>query len=224
MSQEQWSQVDSYIVDVQVGHDPALEAALAASKQAGLPAINVAPNQGKLLHLLARMHGARNILEIGTLGGYSTIWLARALPRDGKLITLEADPKHAEVARANIARAELAERVQVRVGRALDSLPELAKEPHGAFDFIFIDADKENIPHYFEWALKLSRKGSVIIVDNVVRRGAVLDASSNDPNILGVRRLNERLAKETRVSATSVQTVGSKGYDGFTLALVTQDP
>jgi predicted O-methyltransferase YrrM len=223
MTQEQWSAVDSYIVQAQVPSDGALDDALAASNAAGLPAINVAPNQGKLLHLLARVQGARNILEIGTLGGYSTIWLARALPPGGRLVTLEADPKHAEVARQNVARAELGDVVEVRLGRALDILPKLAAEQREPFDFFFIDADKENIPHYFDWALKLARRGSVIVVDNVVRRGAVLDESSSDPNVQGVRRLNERLATETRVSATTVQTVGSKGYDGFTLALVTAD-
>lgn len=223
MSQERWAEVDGYIVEALVGRDAPLEAALAASSDAGLPAINVAPNQGKFLHLLARIQGARNILEIGTLGGYSTIWLARALPEGGRLVTLEAEPKHAEIARANIARAGLAERVEVKLGRALDTLPLLAADGALRFDFVFIDADKANIPHYFDWALKLTRKGGVIVVDNVVRRGAVIDAQSDDPNIIGVRKLNERLAHDTRVSATTVQTVGSKGYDGFTLALVTEE-
>jgi predicted O-methyltransferase YrrM len=183
----------------------------------------VSPNQGKLLLVLARAVGARTILEIGTLGGYSTIWLARALPIDGHLITLEADPKHAEVARANIAQAGLASVVELRLGRAVDTLPKLAAERRGPFDLIFIDADKRNNPDYFAWALKLSRRGSLIIADNVVRNGAVVDATSGDPSIQGVRRFNELLAAEPRVSATTIQTVGSKGYDGFAIALVTAD-
>ena len=223
MSQEQWSQVDSYITDALLSADAALEHALADSLAAGLPAISVAPNQGKLLQLLARIQGARSILEIGTLGGYSTIWLARALPPDGRLLTLEADPKHAEVARRNIARAGQSERVEVRVGKALDTLPQIATEGRAPFDLVFIDADKENIPAYFTWALRLAKRGSVIIVDNVVRKGAVIDASSSDPNIQGVRRFNELVAKEPRVDATAIQTVGSKGYDGFALLLVTSD-
>ena len=221
MSQDQWTSVDGYITSLLVPSDPALDAALASSTAAGLPAINVAPNQGKLLHLLARIHGARSVLEIGTLGGYSTIWLARALPPGGKVVTLEADPKHAEVARANLARANLGGVVDVRVGAALDTLPQIARERLGPFDLFFIDADKANIPHYFKWALDLSWPGSVIIVDNVVRGGAVLDASSADPNVQGVRRFNELVAAERRVSATAIQTVGSKGYDGFAIALVT---
>src|SRR5206468_847964 len=170
--------------------------------------IQVSANQGKLLHLLARLQGARSILEIGTLGGYSTIWLGRALPKDGRLVTLEAEPKHAEVARASIGRAGLGGIVEVRLGRALDTLPQLA-------------ADKPSIPEYFAWALKLSRKGSLIIVDNVVREGAVIDAGSEDASVHGVRKLHEMLAAEPRVSATAIQTVGTKGYDGFTIALVT---
>jgi predicted O-methyltransferase YrrM len=166
------------------------------------------------------MQGARNILEIGTLGGYSTIWLARALPAGGRLITLEFEPKHAEVARANLARAGLAGAVELRVGRALDTLPQLAAEGRGPFDLIFIDADKEGYPDYFVWALKLTRRGSVIIADNIVRKGAVSDAGSSDPLVRGVRRFNEQLAAEKRVSATVIQTVGSKGYDGFALAFV----
>jgi predicted O-methyltransferase YrrM len=216
MTQELWSQVDHYLGEVLVPADPALDAALAASKAAGLPEIAVAPNQGKLLNLLARLAGARSILEIGTLGGYSTIWLARALPADGRLITLEADPKHAEVARANIAAAGFADVVDVRLGKALDTLPSV----EGPFDLVFIDADKPNTPHYFEWALRLSRLGTVIIVDNVIRSGAVADASNTDPAILGVRKLHELIATEPRVDATALQTVGVKGYDGFTLALV----
>jgi predicted O-methyltransferase YrrM len=214
---DQWTAVDRYITGVLVPSDPALDAALEASAAAGLPAIQVSPAQGKFLHLLARAQGARAILEIGTLGGYSTIWLARALPPGGRLVTLEADPHHAEVARANLARAGLADVVDLRLGRALDTLPHLA----GPFDLIFIDADKPSNADYFTWALKLSRHGSVIIIDNVIRDGAVTDAASTDPDVQGVRRLNDLLADEARVSATTIQTVGSKGYDGFTMALVT---
>jgi predicted O-methyltransferase YrrM len=200
--------------------DPALDAALQASAAAGLPAIQVAPNQGKLLHLLAQAQGARSILELGTLGGYSTIWLARALPPGGHLITLEADPRHAEVARANIARAGLDGVVEVRLGQALDTLPHLAAEGRGPFDLIFIDADKANIPDYFAWALRLARPGTLIIIDNVVRNGTVADAASTDPSVQGVRRLYELMAAEPRVSATAIQTVGSKGYDGLAIARV----
>lgn len=223
MSQELWSAVDRYIGDLFVPSDPALDAALASSAEAGLPPINVAPNQGKLLQLLARLRGARAILEIGTLGGYSTIWLARTLPPDGRLITLEADPRHAEVARANIARAGLAGVVELRLGRALDTLVRLFSDGEGPFDLIFIDADKPGYPDYFGWALKLSRRGSVIIADNVVRKGAVADPASKDPMVQGVRRFNELVAAEPRVSATAIQTVGSKGYDGFAIALVIAD-
>jgi predicted O-methyltransferase YrrM len=221
MTQEQWTAVDRYITDLLVETDDALAHALQTSTAAGLPAINVAPNQGKLLHLLARSIGARNILELGTLGGYSAIWLARALPPGGQLVTLEADAKHAEVARENLAHAGLGERVELRLGRALDTLPELARERREPFDLVFIDADKANIARYFEASLGLVRKGSLIIVDNVVRRGAVIDAASEDESVRGVRRFHEILAREPRVSATAVQTVGSKGYDGFTLVLVT---
>jgi predicted O-methyltransferase YrrM len=221
MNQQTWTAVDRYVDDLLVGHDAALEAALKASAQAGLPAINVAPSQGKLLNLLARVLGARAILEIGTLGGYSTIWLARALPADGRLVTLEIDATHAEVARANIAHAGLSQRVQLRLGPALDTLAQLAAERAGPFDLTFIDADKPNIPAYFKWALQLSRPGSLIVVDNVVRDGAVIEAASLDASVQGVRRLNELMASEPRVSATTIQTVGAKGYDGFALALVT---
>ena len=224
MNQETWTAVDRYLANLFVPSDPALDAALEASVAAGLPPINVSPNQGRLLQLLARMQRARNILEIGTLGGYSTIWLARALPVGGRLITLEFDPKHAEVARANLVRAGLGGIVELRVGRALDTLPQLAAEGRGPFDLIFIDADKPSTADYFAWALKLSRRGSVIVVDNVVRKGAVSDAGSNDPLVRGVRHFNELLAAEKRVSATIIQTVGSKGYDGFAIALVTADP
>ncbi len=185
-----------------------------------MPAISVTPNLGKLLMLLAQIQGARNILEIGTLGGYSTIWLARALPKDGRLITLEAEEKHAEVARANIGRAGLNDKVEVVVGKALDTLPQLAGKGAGPFDLIFIDADKPSNPDYFEWGLKLSRPGSLIIIDNVVRDGAVIDAGSEDASVQGVRRMNEMIAKERRVSATAIQMVGSKGYDGFAVVRV----
>ncbi len=224
MSQEQWTQVDRYIADLFVPSDEALDAALRASEAAGLPAMQVAPNQGKLLAILAQSIGARSILEIGTLGGYSTIWLARALPLGGKLITLEVDPKHAEVAHANIARAGLADAVEVRVGPALDTLPRLAEEGRGPFDLVFIDADKPNNPAYFAWALKLTRRGSLIIIDNVVRDGKVADAASTDANVVGTRQGNVAMAGEPRVFATAIQTVGSKGYDGFAIALVTADP
>jgi predicted O-methyltransferase YrrM len=215
MSQAEWTAVDAYMTDALLAPDPALDQALADSAAAGLPAINVAPNQGKLLQLLAEMVGARRILEIGTLGGYSTIWLARALPAGGELVTLEYEAKHAEVARRNIARAGLADRVTVKVGAGVDLLPTLT----GPFDFVFIDADKASNPDYFAWSLKLSRPGGVIVVDNVVRGGSVVDAGG-DANIQGIRRMNEMIAAELRVSATAVQTVGSKGWDGFCLIRV----
>jgi predicted O-methyltransferase YrrM len=223
MPPEIWTEVDRYINDLLSPADPALSAALQASDAAGLPRINVSPTQGKMLQLLARSQGARAILEIGTLGGYSTIWLARALPLGGRLITLEADPKHAEIARANIARAGLAELVELRLGRAANTLPQLATEKRGPFDVIFIDADKPGYPVYFEWALRLSRRGTLIIADNVVRDGAVADGASSDPLVQGIRRFMDLLAAEPRVSATVIQTVGSKGYDGFAIALVTSD-
>jgi predicted O-methyltransferase YrrM len=224
MSQEQWTAVDQYLTGLLVPQDAALEEALRASEAAGLPAINVTPNVGKLLHLLARVHGARAILEIGTLGGYSTIWLARALLPGGSLITLEYEPKHAEVARANFARAGLSDVIDLRVGAALETLPQLQQEGKGPFDMIFIDADKENNAAYFEWAVKLSRKGSVIIVDNVVRKGAVIDPTHEDPRVQGTRRFFDVLAAEQRVSATALQTVGAKGYDGLAVALVREGP
>jgi predicted O-methyltransferase YrrM len=220
MSQELWTSVDRYITDTLIPADPVLEAALTASTDAGLPPIAVAPNQGKWLMILAQIVGAQSILEMGTLGGYSTIWLARALPPDGSLVTLEADPKHAEVARANIALAGFADKVEVRLGKALETLPEIAAEGLSPFDFIFIDADKGNYPGYLEWALKLSRPGTLIIADNVVRDGAVIDAANPDPAVQGVRRMNEIIASEPRLSATAIQTVGSKGYDGFAIAIV----
>jgi len=218
---ELWKEVDRYLSDRLVAPDSALEEALAANAAAELPAIDVAPNQGKLLHLLARIAGARRILEIGTLGGYSTIWLALALPKDGRLITLEASAKHAEVARRNIARAGLGQMVDLRLGAALDTLPQLVKESAGPFDLIFIDADKPNIPDYLTWSLKLSRKGTVVLIDNVIREGEILDASSSDASVQGVRRLFDMLHDEPRLQATALQTVGSKGYDGFAMAVVT---
>lgn len=220
MNESRWDAVDKYITQALVPPDAALDQALAANRAADLPAIDVAPNQGKLLHLFARMVQARRILEIGTLGGYSTIWLARALPAGGKLVTLEAEPHHADVARKNIARAGLASVVDLRVGLALELLPRLASEGGGPFDLVFIDADKDNIPAYFQWALKLSRPGTVIIADNVVREGAIVEPNHPDPRVQGVRRFYEFVAKEPRVSATAIQTVGSKGYDGFAMAVV----
>jgi predicted O-methyltransferase YrrM len=215
-----WADVDHYITDVLVKADPVLDAALAASDAAGLPAISVSPNQGKLLQLAAQAIKAKCILEIGTLGGYSTIWLGRALPEGGRLISLEANEKHATVARSNIANAGLGDKVEVRLGRALETLPRIAAESKGPFDLTFIDADKQNNPEYFQWALTLSRPGSLIIIDNVVRDGAVANAASLDPDVLGVRRLNELMASDPRVFATAMQTVGIKGYDGFAIALV----
>jgi predicted O-methyltransferase YrrM len=223
MSHEQWTAVDRYISDLLVPPDPALDAALQTTADAGMPPINVAPNQGQLLHLLARSIHARHILEIGTLGGYSTIWLARALPSGGRLMTLEYDPRHAEVARRNIDRAGLANVVEVRVGAALDTLPQLAAQKPDPFDLVFIDADKQNTAAYFDWALKLTRPGSLIITDNVVRDGAVIDAGGDDPSVQGVRRFNAALAAEPRVTATIIQTVGSKGYDGLAIAVVTDE-
>src|SRR5262245_20534737 len=223
MSNDEWTAVDNYINDVLVRSDAALTKALNASDAAGLPSINVSPAHGKLLHLLARAVGARSILEIGTLGGYSTIWLARALAPDGRLITLEIHPHHAEVRRANIERAGMEDRVEIRLGRALDILPQIAAEGRGPFDLTFIDADKPANADYFNWALKLSRRGSLIVIDNVVRNGRVIDSESKDTSVQGVRRLNEVLAREPRVSVTAIQTVGGKGYDGFAVALVISD-
>jgi len=223
MSQERWDAVDDYIVEQLLDDDPGLAATLAASAAAGLPAIALTPAQAKLLHLLARIHGASSILEIGTLGGYSSIWLARALPDGGRLITLELDPRYAQVAAANIEQAGLAGVVEIRVGRALDSLQALREEGAGPFDLIFIDADKQTTPEYFQLALALSRPGSVIVTDNVVRGGALADAATADAGAQGMRRFHELLARGVdghQVSATTIQTVGSKGYDGFTLALV----
>ncbi len=216
--QAQWSRVDAYIADRLIPSDPVLEQVLAANAAACLPAHDVAPNQGRLLALFARMIQARRILEIGTLGGYSTIWLARALPPGGRIVTLEADARHAEVARANLATAGLAEVVDVMVGPALDSLRRLPAD--APFDLVFIDADKENNPAYLDWALKLSRPGTLIVGDNVVRDGEVANPDSDDPRVHGVRRFFDRMADEPRLTATALQTVGSKGWDGFTIALV----
>ena len=220
MSQERWSAVDDYIDELLIGDDPALGAALADSAAAGLPAIALTPAQAKLLHLLARVHNARSVLEIGTLGGYSTIWLARALPSDGRLVTLELEPSYAEVARANVERAGLAGLIQIVVGPAIDSLRKLVAERAGPFDLFFIDADKRSTPEYFQHALQLSRPGSVIVADNVVRDGEIVDDATQDPSVQGMRRFHEVVAAEPRVSATTIQTVGAKGYDGFTLILV----
>jgi predicted O-methyltransferase YrrM len=219
-SLDRWVAVDRYFSEQLSLSDPALDAAMAANKSAELPAIDVAPNQGRLLQLLARMVGARRILEIGTLGGYSTIWLARALPVGGRLITLEFSPKHAEIAGANIARAGLSDLVEIRIGAALDTLPRLQNETTEPFDLIFIDADKPNNSEYVRWALKLSRPGTLIIIDNVVRDGAVIDSTSADKDVQGARHLFELLANDPRISSTAIQTVGVKGYDGFAIALV----
>jgi len=215
-----WIDVDRYFVDTLNLSDPILDATMTANAAAELPAIDVTPNQGKLLHIFAKLVSARKILEMGTLGGYSTIWLARALPPGGRVVYLEFNPKHADVAKSNIQRAGLSDRVEIRVGAALDSLPIIQEERLGPFDFIFIDADKPNNPGYLEWAIKLSRPGTLIIVDNVVRDGAVADAASTDPTIEGTRRMFDLMASDSRLSSTALQTVGSKGYDGFAMAIV----
>ena len=220
MEQKHWSAVDDFLVRKLVKPDAALDQALADSDRGGLPAINVSPCQGKLLNLVARMIGAQRILEIGNLGGYSTIWLARALPPSGRLVTLEFSQKHADIARANIDRAGLLDRVDIRVGRALETLPALARESSEPFDLIFVDADKESNREYLGWAVKLARPGSVIITDNVVRDGKVVDEASRDPMVVGTRRFLDALAAEPGISATAIQTVGSKGWDGFTIAVV----
>jgi predicted O-methyltransferase YrrM len=220
MSQDLWTSVDRYLTDTLVHPDDALNEAVQANTHAGLPAIDVAPNQGKLLHLLARIHGARRILEVGTLGGYSTIWLARALPPYGRLITLELDPTHASVASQNIQRAGLSSLVDIRVGSALESLTRLHADKTDPFDLIFLDADKPNNPVYLEWALKLSRPGTLIIGDNVIREGEILDAASTDASVVGTRTFLERLGSHPRLDATALQTVGSKGYDGIAFAIV----
>ena len=217
----QWSAVDDYIAGHLLGDDPVLDAALRANATAGLPAIDVSPVQGKMLHLLALGTGARRILEIGTLGGYSTIWLARALPEGGHLITLELDPHHAEVARANLSRAGMADKVEVRVGPAADTLEAMIAAAEAPFDFIFVDADKEGYPDYLRAAVRLSRPGTMIVFDNVVREGGILDPDHPDPRVQGTRALFEAMAAEPRFSATAVQTVGAKKWDGFALAVVT---
>ena len=218
-----WTAVERWLDAHLLAPDPTLDAVLAANAAAGLPAHDVSPSQGKLLHLLARIAGARAVLEIGTLGAYSTTWLARALPADGVVVTPEADARHAEVARANLARAGVASRVELRVGAALETLPLLAAERRTPFDLVFIDADKRSNVAYLDWALRLARPGAAIVIDNVVRDGAVLDASSADETVRGVRALAERLADEPRIDATALQTVGGKGWDGFVLALVRGD-
>lgn len=220
MTQDLWTEVDQYFATELFPNDPVLDSSLEAIAAAGLPAISVSPSQGKLLQMLAQVVGARSILEVGTLGGYSTIWLARTLPPGGRLITLEVDPKHAEVAQLNISRAGLQDVVEVRIGDAREILPQLVAEQRVPFDLIFIDADKPNIPEYFKWALKLARPGALIIVDNVVRNGVVVDGSSEDPSVQGVRRFVELLRREPGVSGTVIQTVGSKGYDGLAVVIV----
>jgi len=215
-----WTAVDHYIAGHLIPADPALEAALRANEAANLPAIDVAPNQGKLLYLLARMQGAKRILEIGAIGGYSAIWLAKALPPDGRIVTLEVNPKHAAVASANLSAAGLGSQVDLRVGPALESLAKLEAEKAEPFDFIFIDADKPNNTAYLHWALRFSRAGTLIVVDNVVRDGDVINPHSTDPSVQGSRQLFEALVAEGRIEATALQTVGQKGYDGFVLARV----
>ena len=215
-----WSEVDSYFAKTLIGRTPRSTRRSPLIPSAGLPSIDVSAPQGKLIHLLARMMGARKALEIGTLGGYSTIWLARALPDGGRLVTLELSARHAEVARRNVARAGLESRVEIRTGAALETLPKIEAEGLGPFDFVFIDADKTNNAAYLEWALRLSRPGTAIVVDNVVREGGVADAASRDPDVVGVRRMFELMAREPRLSATAIQTVGAKGWDGFALAIV----
>jgi predicted O-methyltransferase YrrM len=223
MNEETWSSVDDYLCNRLLPRDPVLAEVLTASDAAGLPEIHVSPTQGKLLHLLARVHGARRILELGTLAGYSTIWLARALPAGGRVVTLESDAKHADVARANFVRAGVESIVDLRLGPALETLPQLAAGGDGPFDLIFIDADKETYAEYFGWALRLSRVGTIIIADNVIRKGAVIDPEHGDSRVQGVRRFFDAVAAEPRVTATTIQTVGSKGYDGLAIALVVAD-
>ena len=220
MSEELWTAVDDYINSITIAPDPALEATAKSAVDARLPPVSVTPAQGKLLHLMVRAQGAKRILEIGTLAGYSTIWLARALPPGGCLITIEARAAHADIARANIERAGLMDRVDIRLGNALEVLPRLAAEKAAPFDFIFIDADRAGLAEYFDWAVRLSHSGSVIIVDNVVRKGGVIDATSDNIDVKGVRRFNDRLKTDTRVTATMIQTVSAKGHDGFAMALV----
>lgn len=224
MNDQIWTDVDRYVAGLLIPSDPILESILTASAAAGLPAINVSPTQGKLLYLLAKLRGAKRILEIGTLGGYSTVWLARALPEDGKLLTIEVDPKYAGIARINFATAGVDRLVDLRIGKALDILPAIVAETGEPFDIVFIDADKASTPDYVQWSLKLTRPGSVIVVDNVVRGGAVNDAASDDPSVRGIRRFFAQLAEDKRLDATAIQTVGSKGYDGFAIAVVRNQP
>jgi predicted O-methyltransferase YrrM len=222
MSLKTWSAVDNYIAENLLPADTVLEAALRSNRSRGLPAIDVSPAQGKLLYLLARMNGAKRILEIGTLGGYSTIWLARALPKGGKVVTLELEQHHADVAQINFKMAGLSEKIELRVGPALKSLEDIGKKKAEPFDLVFIDADKPNNPNYLRWAMRLSRPGTVIICDNVIRDGAVLDENGSDPNVEGARAAFSFLAKESGLEATAIQTVGAKGYDGFVIAVVGQ--
>lgn len=217
---ERWTAVDRYLADLLIGPDEGLDGALAAADAAGLPNIAVSPAEGKLLHLLAKLCGARRVLEVGTLAGYSTIWLARALPPGGRVVTLECEPRHAEVAAANFARAGVAAAIDLRVGRAIELLPRLEAERSGPFDLTFIDADKPSTPDYFQWAVRLSRPGSVIVVDNVVREGEVINPASHDNGVAGTRKFLESAANDRRVTLTAVQTVGIKGYDGFAIAVV----
>jgi predicted O-methyltransferase YrrM len=221
MTEALWTRIDTYIEQQLIPHDPALAAAVTASAAAKLPPIAVSATHGKMLHLLARLMHATRILEIGTLGGYSTIWLARGLAPGGKVVTLEADPRHAEVARRNLARANLESTVEVRVGTALETLPALEREGRGPFDLVFIDADKANNPKYIEWAIRLGRPGTLIVVDNVVRQGSILDSSSADADVRGTRRAYGFVGAHPRLVATAIQTVGTKGHDGFLMALVT---
>ncbi|NDI35042.1 O-methyltransferase [Chengkuizengella sediminis] len=217
---ENWNDVDFYFSNKLGSSDPIMDSILKANTEADLPAIDVSANQGKLLYLLAKLKGVKNILEIGTLGGYSSVWLGRALPEDGHLTTLEFDPKHAKVARENIKKAGLENKIEVIVGAALDSLQVLEEKAVPKFDFIFIDADKPNNPNYVKWALKLANPGAVIIVDNVVRSGKIIDSESEDLGVQGTRQLFDLLSKESRIDSTAIQTVGSKGYDGFVLGIV----
>lgn len=220
MSAAKWAAVDDYIEERLLAADPVLERVLKANAAAGLPTIDVSPAQGKLLNLLVRMSGARRVLEIGTLGGYSTLWMARALPADGRIVTLESSPHHAATAEANIEAAGFASQVDIRVGAAAETLPMLAREGAGPFDFVFIDADKPSNPIYLDWAVRLARPGSVIVLDNVVRNGAVADAGSTDANVLGSRAGFDFFREHPRLNATALQTVGAKGYDGFAVAIV----
>ncbi|TIV15233.1 MAG: O-methyltransferase [Mesorhizobium sp.] len=220
MSSKTWTAVDDYIVSSLFEADPVLDAVLKANRDQGLPAIDVSPAQGKLLSLLVRIRGAKTVLEVGTLGGYSTIWMTRGLPADGKVVTLELDPHHARVARANFERAGVSDKIDLRVGPALQSLAALVDENAGPFDLIFIDADKPNNPNYLDWAMKLSRSGTVIVCDNVIRDGAVVKKNSGDVNVEGARAAFSFIGGDKRLDGTAIQTVGAKGYDGFAIAIV----